>query len=86
MLFIKVYYYNYELEDYSIGSKSKMLDMVKVFEFSLSQGKVAVHCHAGLGRTGLLIACSLIYSQRMNANQAINFIREKRYLIILKIK
>ncbi|RNA24187.1 tyrosine phosphatase domain-containing 1-like [Brachionus plicatilis] len=63
---------------FSISSKSQMLDMVKVIEFALSQGKLAVHCHAGLGRTGLLIACSLIYSQRMNANEAIKHIREKR--------
>jgi protein tyrosine phosphatase len=25
--------------------------------------KVAVHCHAGLGRTGLAIACFFLYSQ-----------------------
>ena len=29
-----------------------LLDMVKVLSFALSEGKVAVHCHAGLGRTG----------------------------------
>ncbi|CAF0712023.1 unnamed protein product [Brachionus calyciflorus] len=73
-----IYYYNFELEDFSIGSLDKMLDMVKVFDFSISEGKVAVHCHAGLGRTGLLIACYLVYSIRMNTNQAIHFIREKR--------
>ena len=31
-----------------------LLDMVKVLSFALSEGKVAVHCHAGLGRTGKL--------------------------------
>ena len=40
--------------------------------------KVAIHCHAGLGRTGLLIACYLVYSQRMTADQAIHYIRSKR--------
>ena len=30
----------------------KLLDMVKVMSFAISEGKVAVHCHAGLGRTG----------------------------------
>ena len=29
-----------------------ILDMVKVMSFALEEGKVAVHCHAGLGRTG----------------------------------
>lgn len=40
--------------------------------------KAAVHCHAGLGRTGLFIACYLIYTYRMTANQAIHLIRERR--------
>jgi len=28
---------------------------VQVLSFALTEGKVAVHCHAGLGRTGVLI-------------------------------
>ena len=54
--------------------------------FAQSQGKVAVHCHAGtpisfiidlinqlicisgLGRTGVLMACYLIYHLRVKAN------------------
>lgn len=79
----------------------KMLDMVKVLAFAITEGKVltlyrfsivgntnlyndinakkaAIHCHAGLGRTGLFIACYLIYAHRMTANEAIHFIREKR--------
>ena len=55
-----------------------MVDMVKVFCFAITQGKVAIHCHAGLGRTGLFIACYLIYKFRMSANDAICYIREKR--------
>lgn len=44
-----------------------------------SQGRrVAVHCHAGLGRTGLAIACSLVYSQRMQAAEAVKTVRAGR--------
>ncbi len=56
-----------------------MIDMVKVLCFALQEGKAAVHCHAGLGRTGFFIACYLIYSrQAQTANEAIHIIREKR--------
>jgi protein tyrosine phosphatase domain-containing protein 1 len=41
--------------------------------------KVAVHCHAGLGRTGLAIACFLIASgQAGSAAQAVAMVRAAR--------
>ena len=39
---------------------------------------MAIHCHAGLGRTGFFIGCYLIYSERMTAKEAIYLIRERR--------
>ncbi|XP_071808285.1 protein tyrosine phosphatase domain-containing protein 1-like [Asterias amurensis] len=73
-----VFFYNFGWDDYGIRSLPSILDMVKVMSFALKQGKVAVHCHAGLGRTGVLIACYLIYEQRMEGDNAIQFVREKR--------
>lgn len=46
----QVYYYNYSWRDYDNGSLDGLLDAVKVLAFSVSQGKVAVHCHAGRRR------------------------------------
>ncbi len=43
-----------------------------------SRQKVAIHCHAGLGRTGFFIGCYLIYAERMTTKEAIYLIREKR--------
>ena len=55
--------------------------MVKVVDFALRGGKVAIHCHAGLGRTGVLIACYLVYSQRMSGDEAITLMRTNRCVV-----
>ncbi|GCC21849.1 hypothetical protein chiPu_0000233 [Chiloscyllium punctatum] len=72
------YFYNFGWKDYGVASLTTILDMVKVMAFALQEGKVAIHCHAGLGRTGVLIACYLVFATRMSADQAILFIRAKR--------
>ncbi|XP_074110071.1 protein tyrosine phosphatase domain-containing protein 1 isoform X1 [Cotesia typhae] len=73
-----IYYYNFAWKDYDQATVGKLLDMVKVVAFAVQEGRVAVHCHAGLGRTGVLIACYLVYSLRVRANDAIRFVRKKR--------
>lgn len=73
-----IYFYNFGWKDYGVASLTTILDMVKVMTFALQEGKVAVHCHAGLGRTGVLIACYLVFATRMTADQAIIFVRAKR--------
>ncbi|KAJ0171428.1 hypothetical protein K1T71_012978 [Dendrolimus kikuchii] len=74
----EIFYYNFAWPDYSEASLSALLDMAKVLSFALQEGKVAIHCHAGLGRTGVLIACYLVYSLHIRANDAIRFVRKKR--------
>nr|XP_033483554.1 protein tyrosine phosphatase domain-containing protein 1 isoform X1 [Epinephelus lanceolatus] len=73
-----VYYYNFGWKDYGVASLTTILDMVKVMSFAVQEGKMAVHCHAGLGRTGVLLACYLVFTSRMSADQAILFVRAKR--------
>ena len=50
--FSSVYFYNFGWKDYGVASLTTILDMVKVMSFAIQEGKMAVHCHAGLGRTG----------------------------------
>lgn len=38
-----------------MASLTTVLDMMKVMAFALQEGKIAVHCHAGLGRTGRFV-------------------------------
>ncbi|XP_047466020.1 protein tyrosine phosphatase domain-containing protein 1 [Mugil cephalus] len=73
-----IYFYNYAWSDYGVANLTTVLDMVKVMSFALQEGKIAVHCHAGLGRTGVLLACFLAYATKMTANQAILYVRAKR--------
>lgn len=89
-----IYYYNYSWPDYGTPTIDNILDVVKVIDFSCIDGKIAIHCHAGLGicqfitffvsfsflgRTGVAIACYLIYSLRLPPEDSIARVREKRY-------
>ncbi|KAM4609757.1 protein tyrosine phosphatase domain-containing protein 1 [Polymixia lowei] len=73
-----IYFYNFGWDDYGVANLTTLLDMVKVMVFAMQEGKIAIHCHAGLGRTGVLLACFLAYTTRMSADQAILYVRAKR--------
>ena len=60
------------------GIKHSSQIICQVLSFALSEGKVAVHCHAGLGRTGVLISAYLVYNLRVRSNDAIRYVRLKR--------
>jgi hypothetical protein len=41
-----------------------------------------VHCHAGFGRTGIAIACILIFKDHVESAQVVKFIRLRRYIFV----
>ena len=58
-----------------------MLDIVKEMTVAIQEfkKKVLVHCHAGYGRTGVVIACYLIFNcVDINAKEIILQVRKKR--------
>ena len=73
-----MFFYNYGWVDYGVPTLPSLLGVIKVMDFALGEGKVAVHCHAGLGRTGVLIACYLAYSLRLGGAEVVTRVREKR--------
>jgi protein tyrosine phosphatase domain-containing protein 1 len=51
---------------------ANLLRICSAFEMCLKKGqKVAVHCHAGTGRTGVAIVSWLIYGEGMTADEGI---------------
>lgn len=52
-----VYFYNFGMPDFGVSSLVGIIDGVKVLAFAVKEGRVAVHCHAGLGRTGKIKYC-----------------------------
>jgi protein tyrosine phosphatase domain-containing protein 1 len=74
-----VSYYEFPWPDMTAPDCDIVLRSVQVMDYHVrSKGKVLVHCHAGLGRTGLMIACFLIYSQKMTSEAAIQQVRLHR--------
>ncbi|KAK9826422.1 hypothetical protein WJX81_003377 [Elliptochloris bilobata] len=51
--------------DMGVPTLLRMLEVVQLMTIAAADGaRIAVHCHAGLGRTGLAIACYLVFEGR----------------------
>ena len=76
---IQVNFFNYK-QIKSHLSINYILDIVKdisIYVFNKKE-KVYVHCHSGCKRSGVIVACYLIYTTNENVDNIIKFIDEKR--------
>ncbi len=65
--------YHFSWMDMDVPTFDYMLSIVQVMDFAHSNNKaILVHCHAGLGRTGLTIACFLIWNEHLLPEQVIS--------------
>lgn len=76
--YLSVYHYNFPLPDFEACTSNRLLDIVKVVDFAISNGKIAVHCHAGHGRTGMVIAAWMMYALGLSPSQAVDIVRSRR--------
>lgn len=70
-------HHNLSFEDYSTPSIDIVEKFVKLIK-TTGNDIIAIHCKAGLGRTGILVCIYLMLTFKINARQAIAFIRMYR--------
>jgi protein tyrosine phosphatase domain-containing protein 1 len=79
--------YHFHWEDLKTTSPEILLKNVRIMNGEIERGrKILVHCHAGRGRTGMVICSLLIFRYRMTSNEAIALFRSKREGVALDSK
>ncbi len=68
--------HDYEYPDGSCPDDEMIMDFIKLCDSEIMKGgAVAVHCRAGLGRTGSLIGCYLMKKYSFTGKSAIAWLR-----------
>ena len=75
----KIFFYNFSWSDMEVPDFRTIFNIVQMIYFTVKKkAKVLVHCHAGMGRTGLVIGCYLIYGENYSSQKAIELVKIKR--------
>lgn len=72
-------------EDMTATTCEYMMKIMDIFDHTFQRGeKIAVHCHAGRGRTLMAICGWLIFSGKCTAKESIDLAVEKREGVLTK--
>ncbi|MFP3853183.1 MAG: fused DSP-PTPase phosphatase/NAD kinase-like protein [Anaerolineales bacterium] len=75
---IEVTYRRFGIPDMQVPSVNKMADILDLLDSGMEDGrKIYLHCRAGLGRTGTVVACFLARTG-MTGEQALSRLAEMR--------
>jgi atypical dual specificity phosphatase len=70
-------YLHLPVPDYCAPTIQQIEQFLAFLDEADQNGGVAVHCYAGQGRTGTMLACALVHIG-MSAQEAIRFVRARR--------
>ena len=73
------------LEDFSAPMLDDFKAFLKAIHHALNQGKVLIHCQAGLGRTGTMAAAYWI-NKGLSVNEAIKKIRKSNPSVVANVE